>query len=164
MKRPHQEECSEHQLFTDHDLVCCVAECLVHSVGCQTHIRKDLEKEAEDAVKRQPRSEKWDNTFICSLHSVNSFSWKFKGNSQLLKQHKYTRIDSFTALLNLMFPVLSDPPARQLNKFTVFYVFHETSLNHLRKTLPFILVSQTSRNFQEVWFKVEFRKAWIIVS
>ena len=57
VKRPHQEEDSERQLSADHDLVSCVAERLVQSVGCQTDIRKDSEKEAEDAAKRQTRTE-----------------------------------------------------------------------------------------------------------
>ena len=45
------------------------------------------------------------------------------------------------ALLNLLFPALPDAPARKLNKFTVVPMFFmKVRLNHLRKTLPFVLV------------------------
>lgn len=174
VKRPRLEENSEHQLSADDDLVSCVAGHLVQSVGCQTDITKDLEKEAEELRAEVEMLQK-DNQELRNeimglkarcIQSSPSLE-DFKENSQLLKF--YTGIPEWTifmALLNLLFPALPDAPAGKLSKFTlVLMFFMKVRLNLFEEDLAFrfgVHKSTVSRNFHKVLDVMTVRMSHLI--
>ena len=79
---------------------------------------------AGDNVERQASNEKWGYTLENPSCTTNSVSWCLKDNPQVLKF--YTGIPEWTifmALLNLLYPAITDTPTCKLRKLSMVLMF-----------------------------------------